>query len=107
MQDQGRLNGRQILSPDYVIQSTKAGTVKDADTEVKGLGYAYFWWPVLGSRAYTALGGEGQFIYVDPATKTVIVKMSHGPVGPAAAAQEQEALSFFAAASRWLAAHEH
>jgi len=107
MQDQGRLNGRQILSPDYVIQSTKAGTVKDADTEVKGLGYAYFWWPVLGSRAYTALGGEGQFIYVDPATKTVIVKMSHGPVGPAAAAQEQEALSFFAAASRWPAAHEH
>jgi len=31
------------------------------------------------------------------ATKTVIVKMSHAPVGPAAAAQEQEALSFFAA----------
>jgi CubicO group peptidase (beta-lactamase class C family) len=107
MQDEGRLNGHEILSRDYVIQSTRASTIKDTDTEVKGLGYAYFWWTVLGSRAYTALGGEGQFIYVDPATKTVIVKMSHGPVGPAAAAQEQEALSFFAAASRWPAEHKH
>ena len=101
MQNQGRLNGRQILSPDYVAESTKASTTNDAQTEVHGLGYAYFWWTVLGSRVYTALGGEGQFIYVDPDTKTVIVKMSHGPVGPPAVAEEQEALSFFAAASKW------
>jgi len=101
MQNQGRLNGHRILSPDYVAESTQASTTNDAETAVRGLGYAYFWWTVLGSRAYTALGGEGQFIYVDPGTKTVIVKMSHGPVGPAAVAQEQEALSFFAAASKW------
>jgi CubicO group peptidase (beta-lactamase class C family) len=101
MMNEGRLNGRQILPPDYVVQSTTASTTNDAETDMKGLGYSYFWWPVLGSRAFTALGGEGQFIYVDPTTKTVIVKMSHGPVGPASVAPEQEALSFFAAASRW------
>jgi CubicO group peptidase (beta-lactamase class C family) len=101
MQDGGRLNGHQILPQQYVASSTMASTTDDALTGEKGLGYAYFWWPVLGAQAFTALGGEGQFIYVDPQTKTVIVKMSHNPVGPAAAAREQETLAFMAAASRW------
>jgi CubicO group peptidase (beta-lactamase class C family) len=98
---QGRLNGQQLLPAAYVAESTRPSTTDDQQTDVSRLGYAYFWWPVLNSRAFTALGGEGQFLYVDPDTKTVIVKMSHGPVGPAAKAPEQEALSFFAAASRW------
>ena len=55
----------------------------------------------LAESMYIALGGEDQFIYVDPASKTVVVKMSHGPVGPDAEAQEQETLSFLDAASRW------
>jgi CubicO group peptidase (beta-lactamase class C family) len=101
MQDQGRLNGKQLLSPGYVAESTRASTTSDHDTEFKGLGYAYFWWPVLGTRAFTAVGGEGQFIYVDPESKTVVVKMSHGPVGPEAVPQEDETMSFFAAACRW------
>lgn len=101
MQNGGRLNGRQILPQEYVALSTKASTMSDTETGLKGLGYACFWWPVLQTEAFTALGGEGQFIYVDPRTKTVIVKMSHTPVGPAAVAKEQEALAFLAAASRW------
>jgi len=105
MQSQGQLNGRQLLPQAYVAESTRASTNSDHDTEFKGLGYAYFWWPVLGSRAFTAVGGEGQFIYVDPETKTVIVKMSHGPVGPEAVPQEEEAVSFFAAACRWRGPH--
>jgi len=101
MLNEGRANGRQILPASYVTESTTASTTSDAETKVTHLGYAYFWWPVLNSRAFVALGGEDQFIYVDPASKTVIVKMSHGPVGPEAAAQEQETLSFLGAASRW------
>lgn len=101
MLDGGKLNGRQILPREFVAASTKASTTSDQDTGEKGLGYAYFWWPVLGTRAFTALGGEGQFIYVDPETRTVIVKMSHAPVGPPAAAKDQESLVFMAAASRW------
>jgi CubicO group peptidase (beta-lactamase class C family) len=97
----GRANGHQILPASYVAESTTASTTSDAETKVAHLGYAYFWWPVLNSRAYIALGGEDQFIYVDPASKTVVVKMSHGPVGPDAEAQEQETLSFLDAASRW------
>jgi len=101
MLNQGRANGRRILPASYVAESTKPSTTNDAETHEPHLGYAYFWWPILGSSAFTALGGEGQFIFVDPATRTVIVKISHGPVGPAAQANEQETLSFLAAASRW------
>jgi CubicO group peptidase (beta-lactamase class C family) len=101
MLNKGRANGHQILPASYVAESTTASTTSDAETKVAHLGYAYFWWPVLNSRAYIALGGEDQFIYVDPARKTVVVKMSHGPVGPDAEAQEQETLSFLDAASRW------
>ena len=101
MLNDGRANGHQILPASYVAESTTASTTSDAETKVAHLGYAYFWWPVLNSRAYIALGGEDQFIYVDPASKTVVVKMSHGPVGPDAEAQEQETLSFLDAASRW------
>jgi CubicO group peptidase (beta-lactamase class C family) len=101
MMDGGRANGRQILPSSYVLESTRPSTASDAETKEPHLGYAYFWWPILNSQAFTALGGEGQFIYVDPASKTVVVKMSHGPVGPAAQANEQETLSFLAAASRW------
>lgn len=97
----GRANGRQILPTSYVAESTKPSTTSDTETKEPHLGYAYFWWPILNSQAFTALGGEGQFIYVDPASKTVVVKMSHGPVGPAAQANEQETLSFLAAVSRW------
>ena len=101
MLDRGRANGRQILPASYVLESTHPSTTSDAETKEPHLGYAYFWWTILNSQAFTALGGEGQFIYVDPVRKTVVVKMSHGPVGPAAQANEQETLSFLAAASRW------
>jgi len=101
MLNRGRASGHQILPASYVAESTTASTTSDAETKVAHLGYAYFWWPILNSRAYIALGGEDQFIYVDPASKTVVVKMSHGPVGPDAEAQEQETLSFLDAASRW------
>jgi hypothetical protein len=101
MLNNGRADRHRILPASYIAESTTASTTSDAETKVAHLGYAYFWWPVLNSRAYIALGGEDQFIYVDPASKTVVVKMSHGPVGPDAGAQEQETLSFLDAASRW------
>jgi len=101
MLDRGRANGREILPAAYVLESIQPSTTSDAETKEPHLGYAYFWWPILSSQAFIALGGEGQFIYVDPASKTAVVKMSHGPVGPAAEANEQETLSFLGAVSRW------
>ncbi len=101
MLNKGNANGHQILPASYVVESTTPSTTSDAETQEPRLGYAYFWWPILSSRAFIALGGEGQFIYVDRASKTVVIKMSHGPVGPEAQANEQETLSFLTAVSHW------
>jgi CubicO group peptidase (beta-lactamase class C family) len=102
MLDGGEANGRQVLPSAWVSQSTAPSTTAEGETGVPGLGYAYFWWTVLGSDAFMALGGGGQFIYIDPATETVIVKLSHVPVGPNGDRDATaRALAFFEAASRW------
>ena len=100
MLQKGVANGKQLLPAAWVSEST-APIAKPGGIPILGLGYAYFWWTINGTRAYTALGGEGQFIYVDPETRTVIVKMSHAPVGEPSKGTEGEALAFFQAASRW------
>ncbi|MBU0557151.1 MAG: beta-lactamase family protein [Alphaproteobacteria bacterium] len=97
MLQEGQLNGKQLLSRDYVRALRENVTVDAGD----GLGYGYFWWTHAGTQAFTAIGGEGQFIYVDPEHQTVIVKMSHGPVGPEAVPVMAETLAFFRAAARW------
>lgn len=53
----------------------------------------------MNSNAYTAVGLQGQFIFVDPDTRTVIVKLSYFPLGNEEAYKESEA--FFRAASAW------
>jgi hypothetical protein len=63
------------------------------------LGYQYQWWTLTDSDAYTAIGLQGQFIYVDPSTNTVAVKLSFFPPGNDKA--EAETIAFFRALSRW------
>ena len=46
-----------------------------------------------------AVGLQGQFLYVDPATRTVVVKLSHFPPGEQRADAETEA--FLRAVSAW------
>jgi CubicO group peptidase (beta-lactamase class C family) len=102
MLQKGALNGRQIVPSDWIELST-------ASTPIEGpsppgatvqLGYGYQWWTLHGTGAYVALGLQGQFIYVDPATETVVVKLSYFPPEPNGAL-EDEALSFFKAVSVW------
>jgi CubicO group peptidase (beta-lactamase class C family) len=95
MLNEGSINGRQIVSREWIREST---TPKGPEDNPVG-GYGYQWWTIADSPAYSAIGLQGQFIYVDPSTKTVIVKLSHFPPGDNAAMPE--ALAFFAAASAW------
>jgi CubicO group peptidase (beta-lactamase class C family) len=92
MLDEGKANGHQVVSPEWVRESTRP-------TGGPGPGYGYQWWTVAGSHAYQALGLQGQFIYVDPDTRTVIVKLSYFPPEDQATGDEVE--EFFAAASAW------
>ena len=76
----GEWNGKQLLSTDWVTDSTKSHS--DAGS---GVGYGYLWWvargAILGNRiegpAYRADGHGGQFIVVIPSQKLVIVNLSN------------------------------
>ena len=93
----GNANGREILPESWVRESTTPGPGRARP----GLGYAYLWWTIEESAGYTMLGGEGQFLYVDPPSATVIVKLSHVPVGLDGARANDETFAFFAAAAAW------
>jgi CubicO group peptidase (beta-lactamase class C family) len=84
--------GRRIVSAAWVRESTQP-------TGGPGPGYGYQWWTVPDSRAYEALGLQGQYIHVDPETRTVVVKLSYFPPGRSPA--EEETAAFFAAVARW------
>lgn len=97
MLNDGQIDGRRILSKRWVDEATDephAPIAPNAPT-----GYQHSWWTVPGSPAYAANGVGGQYIYVDPATRTVIVKLSYVPNGVPQAGSEANA--FFKAASAW------
>jgi CubicO group peptidase (beta-lactamase class C family) len=95
--NKGKANGIQIVPVSWVEESTASGPGFDDE----GLGYAYLWWTLEGSDAFTMLGGLGQYVFVDPESETVIVKLSHIPVGPDGNQASAEILTFFRAASAW------
>lgn len=74
--NEGRAGGRQIVAPSWTYEPrlpVNNGQVLD---------YRDGWWIPPGNAAdrdYSAIGVFGQYIYVNPATRTVIVKLSdHG-----------------------------
>jgi CubicO group peptidase (beta-lactamase class C family) len=93
MLDGGRANGRQIISPEWVRESTRS----TGPTPMGG--YGLQWWLLGDKGAYSAIGLQGQYIFVDPATRTVVVKLSYFPPGDDAPSDETAA--FLAAASAW------
>jgi CubicO group peptidase (beta-lactamase class C family) len=96
MLDGGVANGRRIVSADWVRQST----LPNGPEDTRRGGYGLQWWTMGGSDAFAAIGLQGQYIYIDPATRTVVVKLSYFPPGDNSAL-EAETLAFMAAASAW------
>lgn len=95
----GKANGRQLLPPEWVRESTVPDEENEPIYSGSELGYQYQWWTLTESDAYLAIGLQGQYIYVDPATGTVVVKLSYFPPGEVKA--ESETMAFFRAVSRW------
>ena len=95
MLDRGRANGRQIVSPEWVAASTRPSGQAAGEPKAYGLQ----WWMMGESGAYAAIGLQGQYVFVDPASRTVVVKLSYFPPGNEAAGDETAA--FLAAASAW------
>lgn len=95
MLDGGVANGRRIVSPEWVAASTRPSGQAGSQRGEYGLQ----WWVVGDRGAYSAIGLQGQYVYVDPATRTVVVKLSYFPPGDEAAGKET--LAFLAATSAW------
>lgn len=79
MLDGGRINGRQIVSKSWVERSTRDWSeIPVLSFEPRG--YAYQWWTHKNAPGrFEAIGIYGQFISIDPNTRTVIVKLSYWP----------------------------
>jgi CubicO group peptidase (beta-lactamase class C family) len=94
----GKGQTRQIIPEAWVKDATAPRETEPIAPGVP-LGYRYQWWTLPGTDAYMALGLQGQFIYVDPATDTVVVKLSYFPPGNEEA--EAETVDFLKAVSAW------
>ena len=64
----GQWDGKQIVSAEWVEKATQKHVGTDDD-----LGYGYQWWTYPSLAAYTALGRDGQTIFVVPDSDLVIV----------------------------------
>jgi len=70
-------NGQQIISEKWIKTSTSANSTSDPSIE-----YQYGWWTypsqegIVDSRHFSARGNFGQFIYINPEERLIIVR--HG-----------------------------
>lgn len=112
--DQGRFNGRQIVPAGWIAQATAMipnadpGTPPPPASETDPFarsGYGFQIWKLDDTGAYTALGLQGQFIYVHPATRTVIVKLSFFPEEGSKAGDKalEDTLAYFRTLDAWAA----
>ncbi len=95
----GKANGQQLLPGAWIDESTTPDKSNEPIRPGSSLGYQYQWWTLTDSDAYLAIGLQGQYIYVDPATDTVVVKLSYFPPGEEDA--EDETMEFLRAVSKW------
>ncbi len=95
----GKAGDKQVISRDWVKESTAPNEKQLADASDPIFAYHYQWWPVVDANAFAAFGLQGQLIYVDRDTDTVVVKLSSVPPGNQDAVPE--AVTFARAASRW------
>ncbi len=76
----GNWNGKQVVSREWVNESL-TGAFDSATWPISELttgfdNYGYQWWLCSGNREdYMARGKNGQFIYVNPSMKTIIVRL--------------------------------
>jgi hypothetical protein len=95
----GRAGSRQVVPQAWVTESTQPTSREPIEPDDPNFSYHFQWWPLVQSQAYMARGLQGQAIYVDPATQTVVVKLSYFPLGNTEAGRET--FAFLQAASRW------
>lgn len=81
MLDGGKANGKQVVPAGWVTEmTTMIPFPAEYARKAEFKGYGFQTWQVDDEPgAYSAVGLAGQFIYVHPKTRTVIVKLSYNP----------------------------
>ncbi|WP_051224245.1 serine hydrolase domain-containing protein [Flavobacterium tegetincola] len=75
--NKGMHNGNQIVPAAWIESSVTATEKHLLPSTNGGTGYGYQWWIPSGNEGeYMAIGIFNQYIYINPTTKTVIVKNS-------------------------------
>ncbi|MCX4679181.1 beta-lactamase family protein [Streptomyces sp. NBC_01433] len=109
--NEGMWQGRQIVPAQWVRHSVTAtaphlrpGRPLVGSQQVD-VGYGYQWWILAGDRGeFNAVGVYNQFIYVDPVSRTTIVKLSanrrYGTSPGEATSGEEETIAFLRAVAR-------
>jgi CubicO group peptidase (beta-lactamase class C family) len=80
MADDGLVAGERVVPADWVRRSRmpRHGVGTLGPSGYPHYGYANHWW-TLDNGAFTGVGVHGQYLYVDPAARIVIVKCSAWP----------------------------
>lgn len=74
--NKGQWNGRRIVPEAWVTEPTRI------DTKGSAWEYQYMWWRVSRDRPdFMATGHLGQFLYVNPAARLIIVRLGTGTGG--------------------------
>lgn len=101
----GQWQGKQLVPQEWVHNSVvPEGEHLQPGQPIVGthrydLGYGYQWWIPAGNHGeFSAIGVYNQFVYVDPTTNTVIVKLSanraYGTTDSEATNRESETVAF-------------
>jgi CubicO group peptidase (beta-lactamase class C family) len=101
MADDGLAAGERVVPADWVRRSRvprhAVGTL--GPSGYPHYGYANHWW-TLDNGAFTAVGVHGQYLFVDPAARVVIVKCSAWPTQDDPARDEETITALKAIATR-------
>ncbi|MCL2155543.1 MAG: serine hydrolase, partial [Leptospirales bacterium] len=78
--NKGKWNGKQVISEKFINEATTPAVwLKDGDTERNVDFYGYQWWRLVrnGIEVKYARGIQGQYIFVIPEKKMVVVRLGH------------------------------
>ena len=96
--NKGKVGDEQVIPAAWIADSTKPYS-GDGKPSEELFDYGYQWWTVRGQASFSACGLQGQYIYIDPTTSTVIVRLGYAT--PEDGGHSEEVFELFKAISAW------